>query len=232
MNVQIPLTTPQFLTEQMFINYGMFTGSATSFQIQAAFCIAENQVARDVGTFLMPTTFTGTVGFLGFDTPYESPVGKIISVDNIVLHRRYSNGIDQYISGTAFVRDIDNGYYFIAESPNDNSSCVGCTSPVVGYYQFNVSITAGYPSGTVSNNPMAQLAACMAADIALKMMYDEGIGVQYENLVKTLQIGRLIQSMETKYFLNTIYGPSSRANYISKLLEPFKITRVGFLGRF
>lgn len=230
-NVLLPLTTPQYLTEQMFINYGFFTGSASSFMIQAAFCIAENQVARDIGTFPFPTTFTGTYGFLGFDIPYESPVGKLISIDNIVLHRRYSNGVDQYVSGTAYIRDMDNGYYFINQSPNDNSSCIGCQTPVIGFYQFNASITAGYPSGTVSNQPTLQLAACMAADIALKMMYDEGIGVQYENLVRTLQIGRLIQTMETKFFFNTIFGPSSRANYISRLLEPYKITRAGFLGR-
>jgi hypothetical protein len=230
-NVQLPLTSPQFLTEQMFINYGFFTGSASSFMIQAAFCIAENQISREIGTFVYPTTFTGTYGFLGFDIPYESPVGKLISVDSIVLHKRYYNGLDQYISGTSYVRDFDNGYYFISQSPNDNSACIGCVAPIIGFYQYNASITAGYQSGTISNQPTLQLAACMAADIALKMMYDEGIGVQYENLVRTLQIGRLIQTMETKYFLNTVFGPSSRGNYISKLLEPYKITRTGFLGR-
>jgi len=215
----------------MFVNCGFFTGSASHFQIQTAFVIAESQIAQAIGTYIVPTTFTGTYGFLGFDIPYESPVGKLISVDSIVLHKRYWNGLDQYVSGTSYVRDYDNGYYFIVPSPNDNSSCIGCLAPVIGFYQYSASITAGYPLGAVSNSPVVQLAACMAADIALKMMYDEGIGVQYENMVRTLQAGRLIQSFETKSFMNTVFGPSSRANYISKLLEPFKIVKAGFLGR-
>lgn len=229
-NVLLPMTSPQFLTEQMFINYGFFTGSATSFMIQAAFAIAENQVARDIGTFLVPTTYTGTYGFLGFDIPYETAVGKLISVDSVTLHQRFSNGIDRFVSGTAYIRDFDNGYYYLQTSPNDNSVCVGCAGYSIGFYQYNVAITAGYPSGTVQATPTAQLAACMAADIALKQMYDEGIGIQYENLTKTLQAGRLIQSFDTSKFISTIYGPSSRAVYISKLLEPFKIYRTGFLG--
>lgn len=230
-NVILTLTTPQYLTEDMFITMGFFTGSASHAQIQAAFCIAENQIAREIGTFVTPTTFTGTYGFLGFDTIYESPVGKVSSVDSVVLHLRYNNGVDQYVSGTSYIRDMDNGYYFITKSVLDNSSCLGCVGPIVGFYQYNASITAGYPSGTISSSPTVQLAACMAADIVLKMMYDEGIGVQYENLVKTLQVGRLIQSMETRFFMNTIFGPSSRANYISTLLKPYKIERAGFLGR-
>ena len=230
-NTILPLTTPQYLTEDIFQSLGFFTGSATHQQIQAAFSIAESQVALTVGTFLSPTTFTGTFAFGGFGPIYEAPVGKIISIDSVVLHMVYANGVERSISGSTWILDPDNGFFQIFQAPNDNSSCMGCVGANLGFYRFSASITAGYPVGSVTTAPTALLASCMAADIALKMMYDEGIGVMYENMTKSLQVGRVIQSFETKDFMNTLFGPSSRANYISRLLEPYKITKAGKLGR-
>lgn len=228
-NPILPLTTPQYLTEQMFISLGFFTGSANHAQIQAAFTIAENQVALTIGTFLTPTTFTGTYSFDGFGSLYQAPVGNIISIDSVTLRETYIYGSDRLISGSAVVTDPFNGYFSIYHSFADNSACGGCGSSV-GIPTFQAVITAGYQANIFALSPQAQLASCMAADIAMKMMYDEGIGVQYENLTKALQVGRVIQSFESKFFMNTLFGPSSRANYISNLLSPYKIIRAGKLG--
>jgi hypothetical protein len=231
MNVQIPLTSPQILTVSMFQNHGFFTGTATSFQIQTAFAIAENQVARDIGTFLAPTTFTGSYPFVGYDRELQSPVGKVVSINGVQYFEKYSNGVEQVYSGTAVLTDPDNGYFYSRVSPLDNSSCNDCSGGSAGIYRFDVSITAGYSTGITLTNPICTLALCMAADIALKIMVDEGIGVVYENMTRTLQVGRVIQTFETRGFLgNTIYGPSSRGQFIYNLLEPFRIRRAGRLG--
>lgn len=231
MNLILPLTTPQILTVSMFQNYGFFTGTATDFMLQAAFSIAENQVARDIGTFLAPTTVTGSFQFVGYDRRYELPIGRISSINGITYSERYSNGVERFYSGTWALVDADNGYFFAKVSDLDDSVCNNCVGDTSGIYKFDVSFTAGYATGTTLSNPVCGLALCMAADIALKMMVDEGIGVTYENMTKTLQVGRVIQTFETRGFLgNTIYGPSSRGQWIHNMLEPFRIRTAGRLG--
>jgi hypothetical protein len=231
MNVILPLTTPQILTESIFQNFGFFTGTATNFQIQTAFSIAENQCARSVGTFLAPTTFTGSYAFVGYDKIYTSPVGRLASINNVQYLEKYSNGVERIYSGTAVIIDPENGYFYSKVSDLDNSVCSSCAGDTSGIYRFEVSITAGYATGSIVSNPIMGLALCMAADIALKIMVDEGIGVTYENTTRTLQVGRVIQTFDTKGFHgNTIFGPSSRGQYIHNLLEPFRIGRPGKLG--
>jgi len=228
-NPILPLTSPQILTEAMFQNYGFFTGSATHFQIQVAFSIAENQCATAVGTFLAPTIFTGNQTFLGFENVYQAPVGKIHSIPAVIFREQYGNGLERLISGTAVILDSFNGYYVVTKASDDNSVCGDCDGGVLGISTFDVVMQAGYETGTIAG-PNAQLALCMAADIVMKQMYDEGIATIYENMIRTQQVGRVIQSFETKYFYNTIFGPSSRANYIMSLLTPYMIVRAGKLG--
>lgn len=231
MNVILPPTTPQFLTESMFVQHGFFTGTASAFQIQAAFSIAENQIAIDIGTFLTPTTFTGTYPFAGINHYYHSPVSKIISVNSVTLYEKYTNDVERLYSGTSMVTDPDTGLYLIRKSVLDNSSCNGCTGEPLGIYKFEASITAGYATGLATSYPTLKLAMCMAADIVLKQMVDEGIGVTYENMTRTLQVGRVIQTFETRgFFGNTIFGPSARAQYIHQLLSPFRVVGANKLG--
>lgn len=227
-NFILPLATPQILTTAMFQNYGFFTGSATQFQIDAAFSIAENQCALAIGTFLAPTIVTGNVAFLGYGTLYQLPVGKLSEIYSVTLHEDYANGVSRLISGTSIIVDGDNGFYTISESLGDNSTCAGCGGSQGLLGSYDMVFKAGYPSGVALSSPSLQLALCMAADIVMKQMYDEGIAVIYENMIRTQQVGRVIQSFETKGFYgNTIFGPSSRGQYILNLLKPYQIIRAG-----
>lgn len=230
-NVLLPTVLPQILTEDMFIKLGFFTGSASYYQIVAAFSIAENQVAREIGTFVTPTTFLGEFTIDPRYGNYIAPVGKLISINSVTFNEIYGNGSTRLVSGTSYMIDAEDGIFAVAQSQFDNSVCGGCFgSSSNGMLTFSASITAGYATGTLAADPLIQLALCMAADIALKMMYDEGIGVIYENLVRTLQVGRVIQSFETKGMIGqTIFGPSSRGHYISNLLNGYKIGRAGRL---
>ena len=142
---------------------------------------------------------------------------------------RNANG-QRLISGTPIILDAENGYFVIKPSSDDCSGCADCTDSL-GISTVDIVMNAGYQSGVAMNSPTLQLAMCMAADIAMKMMYDEGIGVIYENMIRTQQVGRVIQSFETKgFFTQTLFGPSSRANYILNLLRPYMIVRAGRLG--
>lgn len=228
-NVILPQTTPQYLTSQIFTQYGFFTGTATAFQMEAAFSIAEWQVALEINTFLAPTTFTGTFSE-DFSKIIRAPVGKLISINSITFYEAYTNGVDRLISGTARILDYDNGYFSIWPSPYDISACQGCgTVSLRGIYRADISITAGYASGTALT-PNTLLASCMAADIAKEQMADRGMGQEFENFQTTTQVGRTIVTNLSKFIKETPFGVSSRAQYIRALLKPYKLYRVEKLG--
>lgn len=226
--VILPLLTPQYMNVPTFVNYGFFTGTASQTMLDAAFSIAENQVARECGTFLAPTTFTGTFSE-DFSKTIISPVGKVISINSVVFNEAYTNSVDRLISGTARILDYYNGYFAMWPSPDDVSVCNGCGDvSVQGIYRADVSITAGYATG-VALTPMTILATCLAADIALQQMMDRGMAVEFETFQSTIQVGRSILSSLSKYVMETPFGYSSRAGYIRTLLKPYKIERVGKL---
>lgn len=226
MKVILPLTTPQYMNVQTFINYGFFTGTATQFMLDAAFSIAENQVAREVGTFLAPTTFTGTFSE-DFSGVLVSPVGKINSVNATTFVESYANNVERLISGTSRILDPFNGFFNIWRSADDNSSCGGCGS-AAGIFRADVVINAGYATG-VALTPMTLLGTCLAADIALQEMMDRGMAVEFETFQTTLQIGRSIMTNLNRYVMETPFGYSQRAGYIRTLLKPYKIERTGKL---
>lgn len=229
-NVILPATTPQYLTESLFTVLGFFTGSANSTMIQAAFAIAENQAATEIGTFIVPTTFTGMFPSVSPGEVIVSPVGRINSINAVQLYERYSNGVERIISGTAYSIDNDNGFFMIDASPYDSSSCNGCAGSPVGVYRADISITAGYATGSIAGVPQVQLALCMAADLVLKLMRDEGLTDAYD-FVKTTQVGRYIASVTDRFAMDTAFGYSNKAQIIRNLLKPYKIYRALKVGR-
>lgn len=228
-----PYITPKYLNESGFVAMGFFTGVATNFQIQAAATMAEWQVATSVRAFLIPTT--GTLiqePFLGFQQ-YELPFGKIRNINYVTFHEKFSDGGERLISGSAIILDEYFGYYSPYISQYDNASYT-CRGHSLGIDYFEVNFDSGYMTG-VSNSPILQpnvlWASYAAMDIFLKAMYDEGIFTYFENQVKTLQVGRMIQTFETKGFLgNTAFGPSARGQMIYNLLEPIRISSAGRLS--
>jgi hypothetical protein len=230
--VLMPYTTPQYLNETGFINFGFFTGTATNYQITSAAAIAELQVAQSIGSFpFYVTGVTVEIPFLDFQQ-YEMPFGNVERVNYVYFHEKYNDGATRLISGSAILNDSFYGLIRPYISNGDVSSCQ-CGGSSLGISHLEVNFDGGYGTGTNSpiNHPQFLLASYMAMDIVVKMMYDEGIGQIYENQVKTMQAGRILYSYGTNGFLgNTVFGPSARANYIHKLLEPFRIGRAGRLS--
>lgn len=228
MTIILPVTTPQFLTDDIFVQYGFFTGTSTPFQRQAAYAIAENQVALDIGTFITPTIFTGTFPFVRPNQIIESPVGRIIQIKAVTLFEKWDTGIDRLVSGTSRIIDQENGYFMIDTSPYDVSQCNDCSGGPMGIYKADVVIEAGYGTGTASI-PTVGLALCMAADISMKIMYDFGALPSGDDYTKTFQSGRFLQSISDKFQYETAFGKSNYANFIRKMIDPFRIVRAGKL---
>ncbi|RMD59250.1 hypothetical protein D6833_11725 [Candidatus Parcubacteria bacterium] len=58
--MEYPYTSPLILTDDRFVAYGGVTGTSTAAQRNAAYLMAEMLVSEELGTFLIPTTVTGT----------------------------------------------------------------------------------------------------------------------------------------------------------------------------
>jgi len=225
----LPPTTP-YLTDQLFILYGYFTGSSTYYQRQAGYRIAQRQVEQEIGTFIIPRTEVATIPFVSPNTITQLPIGKINSIDSVVLHELYSNNVERLISGTASIADPYNGYVILNQSLDDVSNCTNCFSSR-GIYKATITLNAGYSTGSIVGNPDIELALCTASEIVITQMYDRGMGFEYWDFSKTTQIGRTIQTLSDKFLLDTAFGHSSLAGYIRTLLLSYKIFRVGKVGK-
>jgi hypothetical protein len=58
-----PYVTPQIMTDDLFVQYGGYTGVSQDWQREIAYNIAEMQVATYLNSFIVPTTATGTFSF-------------------------------------------------------------------------------------------------------------------------------------------------------------------------
>jgi len=119
-----PYSTPIILTEAIYTKWGGQSGSATHDQLQGAFWIAEKRVTDYIGTFLLPTTVTGTYPytskqFISTDYGYVHQIlaANVLSINNVQNCTLASD------SGCAFIFDDTFGYL--------NFSCVtsicGCS---------------------------------------------------------------------------------------------------------
>ena len=223
-----------YMNDSLFVQLGFYTGTSTAFQRLIGYGVAETQMARYLGTFVSPVTVTGTYPFVTPNTTIELDAGQLISVNSVTLIERVSDMVDRYISGTALILDPRNGYIRVNISPLDNSTCAGCPGTVgsSGIYKALISYTAGYQTGQMVNDPSFIAALGMAADIVISQLSDVGLGSEYEGgALRTLQIGRLIKSWDTKHFVNSPFGESARAKTITTLVTHLQIKRVGHLGR-
>src|SRR6185503_14855756 len=100
MNLILPPSSPRILSVDKFVSYGYFTGTASAFQLNAAFCIAEGWVETEIGTFAVPTVATGTFPNVTPNTLITSPLSRLISIKSVVLHELWSNNVERLISGT------------------------------------------------------------------------------------------------------------------------------------
>jgi hypothetical protein len=194
-DILIARSSGVYINDQLFVMLGFYTGTSSIFQRNLAYGIAEEQMARHLGTFISPTTVTGTYPFVSPNHVLELFIGQLIRVNSVTLYERISDTVDRLISGTAIVLSPRFGYVKIDVSPYDNSACVGCPGTVQissrGIYKAEISYTAGYATGQLMDDPAFRAALGMAADIVVKQLSDEGLAAEMEGgPVQTMQVGR------------------------------------------
>lgn len=206
-----PYSSPLILNDSVFTQYGGQTGSFTQAQRSAAYLIAEQQASNYIGTFLLPTTVTGTWGYsprIVTDYGYVNSVlsVKILSKDNLntcTLHQD---------TACVFVWEDTYGYLDVSCLVN-HCNCSGWLFP----YQVQIAYQAGLPTG-VANQPAMLLALTMAAQISLNEMIFPS---QNETTgdVGIEQFSSLDYSERRVAMKRTAFGSSAKSAKIASLID-------------
>lgn len=172
--MEYPYSTPQILTDSLFVQYGGQTGTSTVAQRQAAFVMAEEQMTEHLSAFLVPTIVSGSAWYRGgtlFETEYGH-VQQVLYVQAKTVSQL--NPLDTNIyTGSALIRNAEYGYIDIT-FPAYYAGCYnGLLYENMVVYQSNLS------TGTVSG-PVMLAALTIAAQVNLNEMdvslANEGVG--------------------------------------------------------
>jgi len=220
--------TPTILTDDIFVAYGGQTGITTPAQRLAAYAMAESGAAREIGTFVSPTTVTGTYTWPPVGQPFDlehTHLRRVLGVT--AIHDAGCDCADDAleISGCAWIKSPDAGIIQVRECGDLLRASCNCFR---GYsygqpYQVRVAYEAGLPTGAAFS-PVMRQALVVAASIYLDQMTnpEAAAGGAGEPGIKSF---RSLSYSETRSDLGqrvTAFGASPRANYVAQLLEVFK----------
>jgi hypothetical protein len=217
-----PYTQPIIMNDSIFVAYGGQTGTSTPAQRQASYLMAEELVTDSIGTFLLPTTVTGTFAvndaswwsnkrYLVTDYGY---VNSVLSTSLLSYNGNHQNTLGSSLSGF-LIRNDSYGYLDLGWF---NSMC-GC--PTSGYpYQFQIAYVAGLPTGT-ANNPKILEALTIVTQIDMNEKIfpyaNEGVGD-----IGIQSFSNIGYSEHRRPLMNTTFGDSPRAVRAHRLLNSIR----------
>lgn len=171
-----PYTYPIIMDDATYLLYGGKTGTLSDVQRELAYRMAEMQVSSYIGTFLLPTTVTGT--YTTVPTKIQrisTDYGYVHSIDRVAVRTQKvteSNGCELVdVDGCAFIYSDTFGYLDVHKL---RSSC-GCGSNDVPYL-YEITYTAGLPTGA-ANHPNILAALTIMTTINLNELYPGVIGM-------------------------------------------------------
>lgn len=228
---------PSILTDSIFVAYGGQTGTTTAAQRQAAYGIGEGQAIEDIGTFLTPTTVTGTYSWPPLGQPLQVQHTHVSAVLGVVaVHDAGCNCADNAIeiSGCAWLLDADGGLVSLRECGDTvRANCwgCGCGHGGSGPLQVRIVYRAGLPVAAASD-PRLLKGLVMAAQLALEQMTDPTAaeGGAGDPGIKSFSSLSYSETRADGSYKETAFGTSARANYAAKMLSPFKFKRALKLG--
>lgn len=211
-NEAFTVTGSSVLTDELFSMYGGDTGTATSFQRQVAFNIAEQQVAIYLNTFLTPTTVTGT-WLSGFNGAIQLPLRQVSAI----------NGLVETFEGIQREVDIQ-GRALVIDGPAGIISLDYLFGLPVEKYR--IAFTAGFNHGVFLSTPMAMLGLVTVADLVLQQMTNPSLAEGGPGDPQLNSFSDSGYSESRGGLLMTAFGGSPRANYAWRMLNSLKYKRV------
>lgn len=213
------MPAPYIMTDAYFTMYGGITGSSTAAQRQAAYSIAEELVCADMGTFLTPTTITGTYDLTGEIWLEHSYVNRLV----VAWVKSFDETIHFTFSGSTYmrIRDHEHGIVDISNICN-----------VCGYYYDPAHIDIVYETGlssSIASGSNMLLALTTLAQIELNEIIGYGNESPGDAGVEEFS-NQDYREKRVRQF-KTSMGSSAKAIYAHKLISKYrKLHRVG-LGR-
>ena len=212
-----PFTSPQVLTDEIFVAYGGQTGTTTVAQRQAAYFVAEKWMSDEIGTLLVETTVTGTYYYpqhgdsIVLDYAYVSDVKAVRFLDTKGSAYYTITGTSNYY---AAVRNYERGILDVFSIIGYYRTC-GCVGPYYPY-QMEVAFTAGLPTGTYTSPNML-----MALSQASQIVLDEFLGVSGETFSGITEFRNQQYSEKRLQPIVTAFGASPKAQFIKSLIDGF-----------
>jgi hypothetical protein len=220
MTVEYYLLAPVILTDTLFFQYNpSLCETGTYAQRQAAYLIAEQQMMQYLGTFLTPTTVTGS--YL-WPVPYHPVLldhKRVHSIDRLVV-----TSFDDACScdltenpGCATIRDPFHAIIDPQVIAGAARSLCGCGPGDL--YLILCTYTAGLPTGVAANDLGLQTALGLLAGMHLQEMLQPG---SWESMAGITSWSADGYSETRKFIQYTAFGASSLAQYIDQLVRHLK----------
>lgn len=220
--------SPVILTDEMFADYnGSCVNSGTAGQRRNAYVIAESRMIEQIGTFLLPTTVTGTFIWPTIYHPIVLPHSFLISIDALVAKSRDGsctcNLIDN--AGCGVIR---NGVGYIDFQATSLAASAYCGCGGRGwFYQAEVTYTAGLPTGTAANDTRLHNALAVVAYEALTQMVEPGLGAGGPGNPGVMGFSTMgySETFNKESLEKTKLGNSALANYAASLVSHYRKKR-------
>lgn len=216
-----PHRTPLILNDIIYAQYGGKIGSFSREQLDAAYQIAETQATNYIGTFLLPTTITGTYPTvpthtqrISTDYGYVSAILRVAVRSQKVTQSGGCELIDN--DGCAFIYSDTFGYLDLHQL---RSTC-GCGNSNVPYL-YEITYEAGLPTGT-ANQPAMLAALTMLTGITLNELYPGVVGMNEsvgDTGVQEYESFGYHERRTAHALRRTALGISAQANKAAQLID-------------
>jgi hypothetical protein len=222
-----PYTTPIFLTDTVFINYGGKTGTSTAFARNASYFIAEKEMSSHLHTLLQPTIVTGTY-FWNTGNPFQMDWGYVHSILGVSV---FSTLAEIY---TFTASDLTHNVFIRNSKYGQVDIGFGCCSPCGSYpypYTVTVAYNAGLPTGT---SIQADMLWCltMAAQLVLNEMSVDGfLANETPGAIGVQEFSNELYSEKRTKLGRSIFGSSPISQNIVNIVENLRASRVGRFRR-
>lgn len=219
--------SPVILSDALFFaSNPTMCETGTFAQRQTAYLIAEQQMMQHLGTFLTPTTVTGSYLWPVPYQPIELGYTHVQSINRLV-----ATSFDDACScdvtesaGCATIRSNGQGYIDPRVTAAAYRMLCGCNPGAL--YQAIVTFTAGFPTGVAANDYGLHTALGMLAGMHLLEIVAPGSNEGGPGMpgIQSWSADGYSESRVTPKA--TPFGLSAKAQYIAQLVRHLKIFRL------
>jgi hypothetical protein len=196
-------------------------------QRQNSYVIAESRMIEQIGTFLLPTTVTGTFMWPQSSQPIVLPHRFLTSIDRLVI-QSFEGECNCDLTQNAGCGLIRNGIGYIDARVTEFAATSYCSCGGGGWlYQAQVTYTAGLPTGTAANDTRLHNALAIVAYEALTQMVEPGLGAGGPGNpgVTSFSTMGYSETFNKESLQKTKLGNSALANYAASLVSHYKKKR-------